>query len=192
MDEKLNSAYVGSGIGSMLDPLTGGIISYFNAKKRPTYNINPEVEQNKALAQGQAFGQNAAITQGMSQADQTAAQDINTAQQYSSNAGTILNVLKSINNNRNQTKQNLTMTDSQLRNQGMNNLMGANNALSEEKDKAWNYNVNEPYQLSVQQNRDMGKARVENFWKLMDFSASMAASASNAAKSMGGAAAAAA
>ncbi len=157
---------IGAGVGA----LAGGLIGYFGTPKRPKYKIQPEAEQNKAFGLQATFGQNAAISQGNSMADQTAAQDINTTQQYSSNAGTILNTLKAINNNRNQTKQGLAISDAQLRAQGRNTLMGANNAMIDEQDKAWNYNINNPYQNQIAANRDFTKGSTENFWKLLDYS----------------------
>jgi len=157
-------------IGAAVGGVAGGLIGYFGTPKRPKYDINPENEQNKALAQQEAFGQSRAITQGNDMADQIAAQDINTTQQYSSNAGTILNTLKAINNNRNQTKQGLAIADANIRSIGRGKLMGANAASIDEKDKAWNYNVNQPYQNQIAQNREMMRGNAENFWKLLDYS----------------------
>jgi len=158
------------GIGTAIGAIGGGILGYFGTPKRPNYNLQDEASQNKALGMGAAFGQNRAITEGNSMADQTASQDINTAQQYSSNAGTILNTLKAINNNRNQTKQGLSISDANLRASGRGTLMGANSGMIDEADKAWNYNVNQPYQNQVAANRDMMKGNTENFWKLLDYS----------------------
>jgi hypothetical protein len=156
--------------GTLIGGVAGGLMGYFGTPKRPTYNIQPEVEQNKALGMGAAFGQNTGIAQGNAMADQTAAQDENTAQQYSSNAGTILNTLKSINNNRNQTKQGLSIADANLRSAGRGQLMSANSNAIDEADKAWNYNVNQPYQNQVAATRDQLKGNSENFWKLLDYS----------------------
>src|SRR5882762_399862 len=130
-----NGALIGSALGPLgagVGAVAGGLLGYFGTPKRPKYNIRPEVEQNKALAMGAAFGKNPAISQAESMADQTAAEDVNTAQQYSSNAGTILNTLKAINNNRNQTKQGLAISDANLRAGGRNQLMTANTAAIDE------------------------------------------------------------
>lgn len=155
---------VGAGVGA----LGGGILGLIGSQKRPKYQIQPEVEQNKALATIGAFGQNPAIAAGNAMADQTAAQDINTAQQYSSSTGSILNTLKAINSNRNKTKQGLAISDAEMRAQGRNNLLNTNKDIIDEYDKAWNYNVNEPYQNAVAQNRDIQKSVTENFWKILD------------------------
>ncbi len=148
----------------------GGLLSSLGTMGRPKYQIQPEVRQNQALGAAAAFGKNAAISGGEAMADQTAAQDVNTAQQYSSNAGTILNTLKAINSNRNQTKQGLAISDAQLRSQGRTQLMGANAAAIDEADKAWNYNTNQPYQNRVGAVRDFAKGGTENFWKMLDYS----------------------
>lgn len=158
------------GWGTAIGAVAGGLMGYFGTPSRPKYNINPEVDQNKALGLAAAFGTNRAITEGNTMADQSAAEDINTAKQYSSNAGTILNTLKAINNNRNQTKQNLAITDANLRASGRNTLIGVNNATIDELDKAWNYNVNQPYQNQVAANREFQKGTAENFWRMLDYS----------------------
>lgn len=150
--------------------VVGGLLSLLGAGGRPKYQIRPEVAQNQALGAQAAFGKNAGISQGEAMADQTAAQDVNTAQQYSSNAGTILNTLKSINNNRNQTKQGLAISDANLRSAGRGQLMGANSQAIDEYDKAFNYNENQPYQNRVGAVRDFAKGGTENFWKMLDYS----------------------
>lgn len=155
------------GLGSQA---LGGLISLIGAGGRPKYQIQPEVTQNQTLGAQAAFGKNPGITQGEQMADQTAAQDVNTAQQYSSNAGTILNTLKAINNNRNQTKQGLAIADANQRTAGRGQLMNANSQAIDEADKAWNYNVNQPYQNRVAAVRDFTKGSTENFWKMLDYS----------------------
>lgn len=160
-------ALLGLGLGTQA---LGGLLSFVGASNRPKYNIQPEVRENQALGASTAFGKNAGISQGEAMADQTAAQDINTAQQYSSNAGTILNTLKAINNNRNQTKQGLAISDANMRTAGRGQLLNANAQAIDEADKAWNYNVNQPYQNKVGAVRDFTKGASENFWKLLDYS----------------------
>lgn len=154
--------------GTIVGGLLGGAAGYLGTPKRPKYNILPENEQNKALAAQAAFGINPSIRQGISQVEQNAAEDVNTAQQYTANTGSILNVLKSINSNKNFTDQNLLGTSGQLQMQGRNQLMGANLNAIDEQDKAWNYNINQPYQNRVAANRELIKGTSENFWKLLD------------------------
>src|SRR6476620_5460983 len=87
----VSGASAGSALGlpgAIIGGLTGGLMGFFGTPDRPKYTINPEVEQNRALGLQGAFGKNAGITQAEAAADQTAAEDLNNAQQYSSNAGT--------------------------------------------------------------------------------------------------------
>jgi broad specificity phosphatase PhoE len=149
--------------------VTSKVYNDYQAKKnRPKYNIPTEATENKALAQQSAFGQNPAIAQGNALADQSAAEDINTAQQYSSSTGNILNTLKAINANKNLAKRNLSVTDAEMRSNARNNLIGVNKDTIDELDKAWNYNVNEPYQNQVASNREFAKSMNESFWKILD------------------------
>lgn len=156
-------------IGALIGAVGGGALGALGGqKKRPKYNISPEVDENKALAAGSAFGLNPAIQTGLNQADQAAAEDVNTAQNYTANTGSILNVLRSINSNRNMTKQNLLGQGAQIQAQGKAQLAQANQQAIDEKDKAWNYNQNQPYQNQVAGNRDLMKGTTENFWRLLD------------------------
>ena len=169
-DQQVQDLYGGFASGD----IGGGILSMLTRPKRPVYKLAPEVDQNKALATMGAFGQNAAITQGNAIADQTAAQDVNTAQQYASSTGGILNTLKSINANRNRTKQGLAIQDADMRAQGREGLINTNKDVIDELDKAWNYNVNEPYQNMTKQHTDATKTMQENFWKILDTVGGMA------------------
>lgn len=155
--------------------VTKKVYNDYQAKKRPKYTVNPEVDQNKEISTNAAFGQNPAIAQGNAIADQTAAEDINTAQQYSNNTGNILNTLRAINSNRNKTKQGLALSDAEMRAQARQNLLGTNKDIIDELDKAWNYNVNEPYQNKIAQNREMQKEATESFWKILDANRSQSA-----------------
>ncbi len=157
--------------------LQAAVINLFTHKKRPTYTIAPEYEQNKALAEQEAFGTNPSIVRGMNAIDQSAASDVNTAQQYTSNTSSILNLLASINKNKTSDYQNLFGQNAMLQSQGRSKLMGANAAMAEERDKAWNFNVNEPYQNELAAERDFQKSTEEAHQKradtLMSFFSSM-------------------
>lgn len=154
---------IGAGIGGVIGAGIGAL-----KPKRPKYTVRTETDENKALAAQTAFGLNPSVARGLNMADQTAAEDINTAQQYTNNTGSILNVLRSINSTRNATGQNLMAQNSQLNLQGKSALMGANKDAIDENDKGWNYNVNQPYQNAVAANRDILKGGTENFWRLLD------------------------
>ena len=58
----------------------------------------------------------------------------------------------------------------------MRDLYGANNAMIDEQDKAWNFNVNEPYQNQIQELRDRRKFRQELLFKAIDTAGAVAGS----------------
>lgn len=156
------------GWGTAIGAVAGGALGYFGTPKRPKYNLLPESDQNKALASQAAFGTSQATSQGVAQAEQDAAEATNTAQNYSANTGSILNVLKSVNANKNQTIRGYMGDLGQQQTVGRSQLMGANLSAIDEQDKAWNYNVNLPYQNRVAQNREFQKGSMENYWRLLD------------------------
>lgn len=156
------------GWGTAIGAVAGGALGYFGTPKRPKYNLLPESDQNKALASQAAFGTSQATSQGVAQAEQDAAEATNTAQNYSANTGSILNVLKSVNANKNQTIRGYMGDLGQQQTVGRSQLMGANLGAIDEQDKAWNFNTNLPYQNRVAQNREFQKGSMENYWRLLD------------------------
>lgn len=156
------------GWGTAIGGVIGGAAGYLGTPKRPKYNVLPESDQNKALAAASAFGINPSVQRGISLAEQQAAEDTNTAQNYTSNTSSILNVLKSLNSNKNLAAQAYLGQNAQLQTQGRQQLMGANMNAIDEQDKGWNYNINQPYQNLVQGNREIMKGSTENIWRLLD------------------------
>ena len=149
------------------------ILNFLTTPKRPTYTISPEAYENQALAAQEAFGTSPAVQRGIDTIDQNAAQDVNTAQQYTSNTNSILNLLRSINSNRNASMRDILGQSANIQAGGRRNLMGANTAMIDERDKAWNYNVNQPYQNQIAAARDFQKSQEENFWKMLDTASSI-------------------
>jgi hypothetical protein len=140
---------------------------------RPEYEINPEYQTNQALALNQAFGRDTAIQGQEENIEQQAADDVGMAQQYSGNTAALLNTIGSINTGKNAALRNLGNDEAAIQRQKMQSLYGANTAMAEEKDKAWNYNVNEPYMTKLADLRAKKKARQENLWKGIDTIASL-------------------
>lgn len=136
--------------------------------QKPTYNINPEYAQNQAIAQNKAYGRNRAFQTQEQNIDQSAADATNQAQQYSSSTSSILNTLSSITGQKIGALRGLGQDEAQYQGQAINDVMGTNAALAEEKDKAWNYNVNEPYQLKMNQLVQQKKNKQEMLGKLLD------------------------
>lgn len=136
--------------GAAIGAVGGGLLGYINANNRPTYKVNTGYDENRALASQEAFGVNPSIQQGLDQADQDQAETLNQAQQYSSSASSIMNTLSSLSGRRMSTQRQLRGIQGQFNQQGRRELAMSNKDLAEERDKEWNYNVNEPYQYNVQ------------------------------------------
>ena len=88
----------------------------------------------------------------------------------------MLDTIAAINSNTTQSKRDLAGQESQIKQQNIGQLLDVNNQMVDEKDKAWNYNINEPYQNIVQAQRDKRKYDQEQGNKTMDFAASIASS----------------
>lgn len=136
--------------------------------QKPQYQINPEYSENQGIARNKAYGRNRAFQTQESNIQQQAADDINSAQQYGSSTSSILNTLSSITGNKINALRGLGQDEAQYQGQALNDVMNTNTAMAEEKDKAWNYNVNEPYQLKLNQLVQQKKARTDALMKVLD------------------------
>lgn len=141
---------------------------------RPEYQVADEYAENQAIAKNATMGRDQAIQQQEQNINQSAADSVGQAQEVSSSTGSILSTLAAINNNKNDALQQLGVQEGQVARQNRRDLMGANEAMAEEQDKAWNYNVNDPYQTQVAQIRDKQKFRRELPWKILDTVGSVA------------------
>ncbi len=137
-------------------------------KNRPQYQINQEAFDNQALATANAFAPDQSIQQQRNILDQDVANTLNQVQQTSSSSSAILSTLAKINDSKNAAMRGLAGDEAAIQRDKMRDLYAANDALSEEKDKAWNFNTNEPYQNQIQMLRDKKKARQENMWRILD------------------------
>ncbi len=135
---------------------------------KPQYNINPEYSQNEAIAKGKAYGRNRAFQTQETNIEQQSANDVNTAQQYGSSVSSILNTLSSITGSKQNALRGIGQDEAMYQGQALNDVMGTNTAMAEEKDKAWNFNVNQPFQLKMNQLVQQKKARNELLSKLLD------------------------
>ena len=144
---------------------------------RPKYEINPEAYENQAIAKSRAFGRDRSIQLAEENVDRDVATNIGQAKNISSNTGAILDTLSSLGTGAQDTKRGLAVNEAQLQNQKFGELYGANNAMIDEKDKAWNYNTNQPYQNTIQMLRDKRKARQEFLMKGLDLAGTVAGAA---------------
>lgn len=137
-------------------------------KNRPKYEIKSEIFDNQAIATNAAYGRSSAVVNAETQVTQNAANAISQAQQSSASGAGLLAAAAGINANSNAANTNLANQEAQIQAEGKQQLMAANAAVIEEKDKAWDYNVNQPYQNKIQELRDRRKARQELLMKGLD------------------------
>lgn len=146
-------------------------------KNRPKYQVAEGYYDNQALAKARAFGKDRGVQMAEEKLDTGASQAIGEAKNITGSTSSLLETLRSITDSTQSQKQNLAIQESQMRDQRLGDLYGANIALGEEQDKAWNYNVNEPYQLKIQELRERRKARQEAMMKLLDVTGTIAGAA---------------
>lgn len=130
-------------------------------KRAPKYKITDEAYENQNLARSQAYGQNAAIQSAQQQLDQDASDSVSQAKDITSSTSSLLSTIAAINANKNASSRALAGESAAIKQQNMQQLYGANNAMIDEKDKAWNYNQNMPFQMRVAAYRDRIKANQE-------------------------------
>lgn len=146
-------------------------------KNRPTYKINDEAFENQNLARSAAFGRDRSIQMQESQMEQDAANAASQAKDVTSSTSGLLSTIASIQANQNAAGRDLATTESSIQRDNLGNLMGANQAMIDEKDKAFDFNVNQPYQNKVQALRDRKKARGELVGSIVGGLTSIGASA---------------
>lgn len=130
-------------------------------KNAPKYSINKEAFENQNVARTRAFGKDRDVQMQQENIEQSAAQAANQAQDVSSSTAALLNTMSAIQANRTGAQRDLTQMEAGLRNQRMAEFFGAQNMMIDEKDKAWNYNTNMPFQMKVAAQRDRQKYNTE-------------------------------
>lgn len=137
-------------------------------ENRPQYEVQDEAYQNQALAKNMAFGRDRASQQAEQNIMTQGANTMGAAQQVSGSTNALLDTLAGITGSQNQNLRDLGVNEANVQSQRMRDLYGANSAMIDEQDKAWNFNVNEPYQNQVQALRDRKKFRQELLFKGLD------------------------
>lgn len=137
-------------------------------QNRPKYKVDPSYANNVAIAKSQAFGRNQSIVNAEENiANSTADLAYSAGSQTNSSAG-ILATINSLSQGQNRSFENLAGQEAGIQQQNIGMLYGANNALAEENDKAFEYNVNEPYQNKLAELRERRKNRQETVGKIFD------------------------
>jgi hypothetical protein len=127
----------------------------------PKYKITDEAFENQAIAKSAAYGRDRAIQQQQENISQEATNDAFEAKNITSSTSALLSTIAQINANKNQNLRGLGQTEAAMQRENRGALMGANNAMIDEKDKAWNYNENMPFQMRVAMYRDKQKSAQE-------------------------------
>lgn len=130
-------------------------------KNRPTYEINQEAFDNQAIAKSRAFGRDRAIQAQESELEQSATNAVSQAKDVTTSTSGLLNTIAAIQANTASAGRNLAIDEARLQDERVQDLYGVNQAMIDEKDKAFEYNVNMPYQNQIQSLRDRKKARGE-------------------------------
>lgn len=144
---------------------------------RPKYDVAGEYSENKNLAANQAYARDRAVQNQEERIDQSAANAFDNAQQTSNSQPALLAALTGINANTSAAKNDLVDQEQQNRARGMGMMMQTNNQIAEEKDKAWNYNTNEPYQDRKRRLAEKQKFNRELGMKAVDLAGSLAVKA---------------
>jgi hypothetical protein len=127
--------------------------------ERPEYKISEEYSNNQGLARNAAFGRDRSIMAQENNLEQQSADAIGVASQYSNSASGILATLSSITDSKNQALRNLAGDEAAIQRTKMQDLYGANVAMAEEQDKAFEYNVNTPYQKTIERLQERKRRR---------------------------------
>ncbi len=145
-------------------------------KNAPKYKIQDEAFENQSLARSQAYGRDRAIQTQEENITQEAENSANNAAKVTGSTSSLLSTIAAINANKNQNLRGLGQDEAAMKNAKMQQLYGANNAMIDEKDKAWNYNTNMPYQMKIAALRDKIQSNTEMSAKGVDYEASTSSS----------------
>lgn len=140
--------------------------------RAPKYKINEEAYQNQAVAESQAYGKDRSITMQQQNLEQGAANAANQAKAVTNSTSGLLSTIAAINANKNTNIRGLAQDEAALQNQKIQQLYNVNNQMIDEKDKAWNYNTNMPYQMKIAALRDKIQYNTEMSMKGVDYETS--------------------
>lgn len=166
---------IGTAIGAVGGAIVGGVAGALKGRKRrkekekldkllkqsPKYEVNEEAFQNQALARSQAFGRDRAIQMREQQLEQDTANAVTDAKDITTGTSSLLSTIAAIQANKDVATRSLAQDEASLRANNMRQLMAVNNAVIDEKDKAWNFNQNMPFQMKVAALRDRIKSNEE-------------------------------
>jgi hypothetical protein len=119
-------------------------------KNMPKYEIQDEAFENQSMARSQAFGRNRAIQGQEENLDQSAADAASQASDATNSTSSLLSTIAAINANKTAGARGLAQDEAAIQQQNVGQLYNANQAMIDEKDKAWNQNVYAPWAAHLQ------------------------------------------
>lgn len=129
----------------------------------PKYTINPEAEDNVAVAASRAFGRPDEIEAAEQAMDQSGVDAFSQAQDVSSSTSALLATLASIEGGKQAARPGLAQTEAAIKSRNVQDLYAAKAALSEEKDKEWYHNVYAPWEAKLRTLKEQ-KANRNALW----------------------------
>lgn len=129
--------------------------------QRPKYEISDEAYENQALARADAFGRDRAIQMREQETEQDAANAVSDVKDVTSGTSALLGTIAAIRANQDSTTRDLAIGEAELNRAKRGQLLNVNSQMIDERDKAWNYNENMPYQMRVAALRDRIKYNQE-------------------------------
>lgn len=132
-------------------------------KKMPKYEINKEAFENQAIAKTRAYGRSAAVQAQEDNIEQGAANAAYDASNVANDTSSLLSTIAAINANKNNSLRGLAADEAMIQQQNTGELYAANDAIIDEKDKAWNQNVMAPWAAKLQ-DLQRRKANRTGFW----------------------------
>lgn len=145
-------------------------------KNSPKYQISDEAYKNQAIARQQAYGRDSATQIQESQLDQDSANAAYQAANATSSTNSLTATIAAINAGKANARRDLAAQEASLQGQRKSQLINVNNQMIDEKDKAWNYNFNMPYQMKIAALRDQIKMYNEQSMQYASMAASSASS----------------
>lgn len=116
----------------------------------PKYKINEEAFENQALARSRAFGRDRSVQMQEENIDQSASDAANEARSVTGSTSSLLSTIAAINASKTTGFRGLAQQEAEIKRSNMGELYGANQAMIDEKDKAWNQNVYAPWAAHLQ------------------------------------------
>ena len=140
-------------------------------KNAPKYKISDETFENPSIARSRAYGPDRGIQMQMEDLNQSVANAVSEAKDVTSGTSSLLSTIAALQANRDNAMRSFAEMESERRDAKFADLYAANNAVVDEKDKAFEYNQNMPYQMKVAALRDRIKYNQEMMLKGVEMQA---------------------